>query len=503
MPGPYDPDDDPILREFEQRVLGRGALAEADRVYRSSTPTPAAPEEAPAEEVQKRAIANRAYQSVAPALGGSKGVYGFDADMFDPDERVRQAREAYGKLEPEAAPTRQWEEEFTRKRSRLTEADAERARISSLWFGEGWGHPAEANKARDAVLDRMDRYDQGLAQARAADVATYEKNRRITPASADAVAATGLVSPEDAVKMTEGQAQAFLKSNVAALGARMRGQNLGAYKTDVKEGGARVGALEQAERGAAANESREKVAQIGGDARVKAAGMHKGQGGAGAAPEARSDEDLTMMLYQMGHGLTPLDTVKKFVAGSLDMGSVSPATFDHLTADLATLKDMKPKDYDALRRATMSAEQAGRGRTVASSNDPRLIIKERTKYNSAVSKFLPAYRAVKKLGPKLQVLARYGLQGWAGQLQKVQLTPEEHAEAGSLYQLLTEYAHANFGAAFTKNESELMAGAVGMNLGEGVDWFASPARILQFMNNYKAELARHDELLGEQLGQGR
>lgn len=134
--------------------------------------------------------------------GEEPDFYGYDDEKgFSVDERVRRARESY----QQQKPSTRWEDEFLDRHLR-PEDQSVRARAAVLGF---FGTGDDAKSFRDDMYKRQQDFDKGQAEARGRD----RSESQIDPGLAEAIAATGMMSPEAASRLTYGSpvVQAFVQ----------------------------------------------------------------------------------------------------------------------------------------------------------------------------------------------------------------------------------------------------------------------------------------------------
>lgn len=162
-------------------------------------------------------------QFIDPAAqkGERSDLLGFDDEEgFSRQKQIERARAAYGEDTP---PSSRWEEEFLQNHKRISDADVQRSFILQALAGG-----QEAGLAfRESMLRQQAGQEEGLAKARERDRA----NTRIDRGLAEAIAATGNVSPEQAAQLTYGHplVKAF-SSGMYSQGGRAEGQALGLNK---------------------------------------------------------------------------------------------------------------------------------------------------------------------------------------------------------------------------------------------------------------------------------
>lgn len=110
---------------------------------------------------------------------------------FKRDQRIQQARDLYAQANvPNEA---RWEEEYLRGRKQYTDADLLRGQIINQFIG---GQDAGL-KWRQMATGERDAFNKGLYEARDRDLA----NQRVSPALAEAIAGSGMATPEAAVRL--------------------------------------------------------------------------------------------------------------------------------------------------------------------------------------------------------------------------------------------------------------------------------------------------------------
>lgn len=110
---------------------------------------------------------------------------------FKRDQRIQQARDLYAQAN--VPNESRWEEEYLRGRKQYTDADLLRGQIINQFIG---GQDAGL-KWRQMATGERDAFNKGLYEARDRDLA----NQRVSPALAEAIAGSGMATPEAAVRL--------------------------------------------------------------------------------------------------------------------------------------------------------------------------------------------------------------------------------------------------------------------------------------------------------------
>lgn len=205
----------------EERPMSTAPIVEVTNPQRGPLEMPPRPEEPPKPSEAKEG-APKTYHDVAdrvikPDPEGTEGdPFGMETEnRWTRARAVQQAGTAYG---PGERPgSRRWEDEFVRDRQRLTDQDI-RTRMGIYAFTMS---PENQMAMYDRMRQEQESYRQGLAEARARDQADAPVSRAL----AQAVASSGMVSPEEAANLRVGDpvVKAFLSG---AYGQGTRGESL-------------------------------------------------------------------------------------------------------------------------------------------------------------------------------------------------------------------------------------------------------------------------------------
>ena len=153
--------------------------------------------------------------------GERTDLLGFDDEEgFSRERQIERARAAYGENTP---PSSRWEDEFLANHKRISDKDVHRAFVLQALMGG----QEQGLAYRESMLRQQAGQEQSLATARERDKA----NTRIDRGLAEAIAATGNISPEEAAQLTYGHplVKAF-SSGMYSQGGRAEGQALGLNK---------------------------------------------------------------------------------------------------------------------------------------------------------------------------------------------------------------------------------------------------------------------------------
>lgn len=172
-------------------------------------------------EATESALHQKAEEFASQSLEPRKG--------FSRDDRASRSGAAYGDDE---APSTRWEDEFAKEHgsNRLTDDQIRRRAAAIGAIGALFNDDMSAGQRWAQTQHAANRdYDAGREKARAKDWA----NSRISRGMAEAIAATGQMSPEAAAKLTHGDETVRNFGQYASQGGRAEGQALGREKAQM------------------------------------------------------------------------------------------------------------------------------------------------------------------------------------------------------------------------------------------------------------------------------
>lgn len=412
--------------------------------------------------------------------------------QFSREAQAARARELYGNAAFEEAP--RWEDEFLQNRQRRSDADIHRAWVlQSAFHGNDHGM-----KFREMLRNEQKGYDEGLQAARQSDLG----NQRVSPALAEAIAGSGLASPESAVllRMNDPLVKAF-QSGGYSQGLRAEGQDKGLYKN--MENNATK--LEINDTNNKAGLTRTIISRILG---AQSALANKG---AVALDDSLPDATkLELALTEMQRTVPGMTEDQAMNALSGDFSGLSPE--DARRARLA-LPEVKRFANDPVaarqrivdQRKTEGGAESRRENKVADSielakNDLKYAQKWQDEWESAAGPMREAIRAWKGMSERGQkAFVQWGSEGLAGSIKRFITDPKDQALAGAVRAAIDAQIKHLGGSAVTGNEWVRIAEEIGITSGS---WspFQSTAAIEGYFDRAARALTNHRKMYESQLG---
>ena len=505
---PFRDDDESYLEELIRREVSPGGLQRPEILDDLLPPKESAPHATPrGETIVEDAVPRRDYRDMASrvespdANGKAPDVLGHDTDrdVFDREARIRQAREAYGADTPAKASTR-WEEEFSSGRSRTTDKDVWRAYALSSIFGD----KDRALRVREQMKREQAGYDEGLMKARERDVADSSKGRRISRAMAEALAATGLVNPEDAVNLTYDDPLVKNYGNIATAGIKERGQDIGVHKSNLDIEG-KLAAIErqgqtQQQIATDNNASRERIADKRGK---KAAGAGGGGGALG------SDAEGEALMLQQSENISAADAAAIVATGQIPENSaLTPQKVEAALATLGLFRRLPAKKKAEQLASILSQERQNIDlpkRTVETSiarakSDPQYRFKWKdalSNISANVGDAVNAWKAMSEEGKKNFV--QLGIGPTASFVKSASMSDADKVHAGKVWTLINEMVKERSGAAVSDAEWGRIANEVGLSANQW-DVFNSPDAIKNYIKAARDKVARTISAFDAEIG---
>jgi hypothetical protein len=432
------------------------------------------------DEVQKRVIDkppadsgplyDRASQVAYDTLGPQ--------ERFSRDERAARAREAYGE---ESGPSTRWEDEFTSSHKRLTDKDVERAfLLQSLMWGNDQGM-----KFREMQRREQAGYEEGIAKARDRDRA----NTRISRGLAEAIAATGQVSPEEAVNLTYGDplVKAF-SSGMYSQGGRAEGQSLGMLKAQMKQATDLVQSKD-------ANERMRGLAMLQSLTSLQTAEMRAQQ--QEMDPAAALALAGTMMARRLGLS-DPQQGAAVFQGDRSNLTPEQKRKADLATPEVAEIvqnKKLRDRVVGDVSVAETSAD-VKRGNAVKQSielaqNDVKYAEKWQKDWDSAAIPLRNAWQAWKAMSPEgKEAFVEWAQGGFTGVISKFLTSDEDQIRGKNVRAVINALVKERSGSAVTGSEWERIAEEIGL---EADSWgpFNNPEAITEHLRRSGELLTQH------------
>lgn len=400
-----------------------------------------------------------------PQKGERSDLFGFDDEEgFSRQKQIQRVQELYG--DESDSQGRYWEDEFLSRR-RQSDEDINRAWLMQSTF---WGNE-RGDQVRRMLRQEQQDYDRGLAEARQQDFG----NRRISRAMAEAIAATGQVSPEAAVNLRMNDPIVKNFGQYASQGGRAEGQNVGLAKkkleliadtfkaetTDnrIKMLGAlqAIGGFEGQQMRAAmlSQMTPEQIAELGAGWMASALGVSRDKGAA--------------VLGGDRSGLTPEQQRKADIATPDIVGTLAnPKVRDQVLGDRV--------------KATVNAEQKRENAVEQSialaQNDRKFATKWQTDWDNAAMPLKEAIRGWKAMSPQ----GKEAFVEWTKQTKdpgsvftvatvadqfnkKFTYAPGDQVHASKVLAAINSHVKAQAGSAVTGSEWDRIAARVGLATG--------------------------------------
>jgi hypothetical protein len=391
-----------------------------------------------------------------------------------------RARELYQAQAQDAEPQGAGEEElrFVSMNYRPSMKDIRRAWVIQSLLGD----KGDAGKLVGILQEQARYYDQGLAQARAAD--RQSRPKRADLATAEVAALSGL-SPEAASSMSESsRALDLLKAGGINIGKGLRGQDTQVLTTDTKEVGEtyrdRMGEMGKNQRAADANATQLEAARI------------RKRGGQGTgAPAVNDPAGLAAYLSQQAN--VPLDMAKAYASGTLDQSAVDPQTLERLEVAATLFSAGGAKDRMQMIKGRegnegANVDAAGRAADVKRA-DPQYRLKLKQETNAIGMPLREAIVSYNRLSPRARdIVAKVGLSGNLSQLREAGLSAQEQADVGAVISQINNAVKAMSGAAVSTSEWQRLGASMGVT-GEGFSPFKSSAGLGAWLQRAKREFA--------------
>jgi len=397
---------------------------------------------------------------------------------FNPFEARERTRALYGENDP-VVRRNDWEDEFVGRRRVRTDRDLERESALRGIFG----NPGEALQWRQQRVRERQEHEQGAIAMHDRDRAESMRGRRISRADAEALASSGIVSPETAVRLTNEEAERVMKgwqNGAYQFGAGIKRSELDAYLNLLR---LQTGASQAADK----NQTQRDIAER------KIEAEH--------APLRPPPHSQLVQVIQ-GNGDVN-GRVARMVAGN-EPGVEKLPPDVRARAEKARDDYLNAPDEQTRRELYKNAglgEPRNRDKTAGASNSPALVLKQEQAYEALNGPFQEAYEGARLLNKKLPLIAQFGTAGWAGLIQRGALSAEEQAAASAIHALVGQYRKNQFGTTLTPAERNELNSITGLASGDHTQFFQSPASIMAFLNRVGRALERQRRLLDTTLRQ--
>jgi hypothetical protein len=428
--------------------------------------------------------------------GDRQNFMGYEDEVgFKRAEKIKQAQEAYKALPTETS--RRWEDEFLADRKRYTDDDIHRGYVlQTLMSGSDAGL-----KFRQMARGEQEGYDKGLMSARERDAGS----QRISSAMAEAIAATGQVSPEAAAQLKLNDPIVKQFGQFASQGGRAEGQQLARDKVIMQE----LAKLSMRDEDRQAN--RENTVMRGALG-IQAALANKGVKSDGTLPDATNLEWATKQLKRQVPGLSDEQARTALLSG--DTSGLTPEQARDV--DLATAA-VKAAANDPVARRTISTSQgklegeaeekqknAVELAIAKSATDPDYRVKMEQDLEARRLELKAAFDAwttMSDAGKKAFVqFARSGIPAKLGDFvshlgmeDAQQVTEDDRAKATALQALFNSVIQKRAGVAVTESEMGRVAAELGLANGSW-DPFNSVKGVGNTLNRIGATLRAHQQI---------
>ncbi len=388
---------------------------------------------------------------------------------FSREELASRALAAYGE---DAPASRQWEDEFLRGRERFSDAEIRRRSALIGFFGD----PEQGERWAAAQREAQQNYDEGLGKARDRD----RKGSRISRGLASAIAATGMVPPEEAVKLTYGDDLVKNFGQYASQGGRAEGQQVGLEKARMHEAFGLIKSenADDRMRGIAMLQSLTQLAvpQARADAmqtldpeQLRALGASWMQSGLKPLGANLTPEKAAAVLEGDRSGLTPEQAAKadaltpNIKTGLADQRVRGQVTADNLKAGV----NADQKKENTVAQARSLAE-----------NDQKFALKFQSEWRAAempLKQAMSGWKAMSPAGKKAFVSFAQQQKDSGGILDMTTITdqlakafeyaPGDQVHASRVLAAINSYVKSNSGSAVTGSEWDRVAKRVGLATG--------------------------------------
>lgn len=428
--------------------------------------------------------------------GERSDLLGFDDEEgFSRQKQIERARAAYGEDTP---PSSRWEDEFLQNHKRISDADVQRSFILQALAGG-----QEAGLAfRESMLRQQAGQEEGLAKARERDRA----NTRIDRGLAEAIAATGNVSPEQAAQLTYGHplVKAF-SSGMYSQGGRAEGQALGLNKE-------KLNIISRLRQHIDNGDLKSAQAELSALTQLGVADLNRqGRQGQPTPDPTQDPNELRMrgakLAKALGNQITPEQGMRAILGNTDGIPAEIVKQIDQkLPGLMASLDDPKVRprvlqsdttqDVTAPARKQYAIEQS----LEIARNNPDKITKFKNDWYSAAVPLNEAYNAFQQMSPEGKAaFVEWGKGGWAGAIGNFLKTPEDRARGAKVQRAINAQVKADAGSAVTGSEWDRIA--AGLQI-EANTWnpFNTPQALEEYFQDAAKILELHRETFENEYG---
>lgn len=436
---------------------------------------------------------------VATKGGKRPNMYDMEDEFgFDPFAQQARARELYAQAN--VPSERRWEDEFLADRKRYTDDDIQRGYMLHTLLGS----PEQGMAFRKMAREEQVAYDKGLYEARDRDLAS----QRVSPALAEAIAASGMVSPESAVNLRMNDPAVKNFGQYASQGMRARGQDYGMGKTYITE----TGKTERADLDRRAALERMIVGKALG---IQAALANKGALDDDTTLDAPTKIEWAVNRLMKAAGISRDQAVSAFGG---DFSSLSPEQAKIAEQAIPDLRTSAQDPASRRRISDSSNKLEGEADTKKrvqvetyvdkARSDPKYRLKFKNDWEAAATPLREAIAAWKQMSDDgKKAFVQWAPTGIPGTIGKFITSPKDQQLAGSVRGLLNAYVKANAGSAVTGSEWDRVAAEIGIptgswspfqGTGQIEDFFRRSGKLLgTHRRNFEQEIGAWDAITGE------
>ena len=402
--------------------------------------------------------------------------------QFNPFEARERARSLYGDNDAPKEGSHRWEEQFLSTHSQVSDRDIWREAFLKGVFGRD----GDADASRKINLARQQNYADELAEARDRDRAEAMRTARISRGEAEALAASGVVSPETAVRMTRAEAEKILQG--WQTGAYQFGSGIKRAETMAHLD--ELGLRRKAEDDERDRQQRQREAELRAQTERDKAEAERRAHDAKYPPSTPAREAA----YIATHANVS-KRIAELAASDGDLSHLPEAKRHEVELAREAWRNASQEEQSAMLTTQVKGEGRDRDAPIRESHSPKFVTKEENAYQEIAGPLEDAYQGALLLNKKLPLVAQFGTSSWAGLVQRGALTGEEQAAAAAINQLIDTYRKSQFGATLTGDERAQLEAGTGLATGDTTAFFRSPAVIMGFLNRLRAATARKRKLL--------
>jgi len=415
----------------------------------------------------------------------------FASQSLDPREGFSRERasgraaELYGNDE---GPGRYWEDELLSRRNRVTDNDVQKGfLLQSLMHGNDYGM-----QFRQMMRHEQAGFEQDLDKARDKDFG----NRRVSRGMAEAIAATGQISPEAAVKLRMNDPLVKNFGQFASQGGRAEGQALGREKAQMDHAFdlIRSDKVDDRTRGLAMLQSLTTL----GSAEIRAQAL-----------EQMTPEQILALKgsWMASHLRVPKEVGEAVVAG--DTSKLTPEqkeradkfrpVVESAAADARVRGRVVGDQVKEGAGAEVKQENAVLKSIALAQNDQKFAEKWQKDWHAAEMPLKQAIKGWSAMSPAGQKAFTQWTQTQQGgivdfahigdQWNKYNLPPEDQIHASRVLEAINSYVKANAGSAVTGSEWDRIAHRTGLATGTWAP-FNNPEVVGTFLRDSAAAMTQ-------------